>query len=130
MAFSKANKFEPSIYHFSLMCKALAHPARVKIINNIVDNQLANYKQLIKGIPLDKSTISQHIKILRDMNIVIIENNHPKLKYKLNLDITNTTLGLIQLARGAEEKFTKEFDEEIPLIERRIGVEDLSNLDI
>ena len=126
MAFSKGNQFPPELYHFSLMCKALAHPARVKLINNIVDHESATFAQVIEGIPLDKSTISQHIRILRDMHVIIADLSQPKLKYRLNLDLTNTTLGLIQLAKGAETKFTKEFVDEISMIERRSSVEEES----
>ena len=122
MALSKAFKFKPELYHFSLICKALSHPARVQIIRNISETNGTYYKFMIKGIPLSQSAIAQHIKILREMNLLLVETRHPNTYYKINNRLSNTGFDLIKLALNADVKPSEQFHDEIKFIERRQGV--------
>jgi|GEM_PF-2901702 len=37
MSFSKAHRFKPHLYYFSLLCLALSHPVRIAILKKILD---------------------------------------------------------------------------------------------
>lgn len=122
MAFSKAYKFKPEEYHFSLMCKALAHPARLKLISNIAKHEIADFKQASHEIPLTIPTIFQHLKVLREMHVIICTDAPPKVLYEINFDLPNTTIGLIQLAMTHDLKYDVTFEEEIRKINRQPGL--------
>ncbi len=86
MAFSKAHRFPPNTYAFSLLCKALAHPARIQIINRILDNdnRMTQVADLAWGLPISSAALTQHLKILRDMHILDCEEQPPFVFYQLN----------------------------------------------
>ena len=119
MALHKGYKFDKGVYHFSLMCKALSHPARVMILKNISTQGLDTYKNITRNIPLHPSTITQHIKILREMNIIDSLQKNGKFYYKLNYTLESTILGLIGLSMGADINSDPKLDKEISTIERR-----------
>ncbi len=54
--------------------KALAHPARLMIVCELLNNKLPNKKECVSDIEgnlnLKQSNISQHLNILRFLNIV------------------------------------------------------------
>ena len=122
MPLSKAYTFAPDEYHFSIMCKALAHPARLKLLRNIAFSIEATFLQAAHGIPLSRPSILQHLRYLREMNVVLCEDKWPKTIYKINYDIPNTSIGLIQLAMRYDRKQNPEFVREIETVERRPGV--------
>ena len=123
MSLSKAFKFSPSEQHFSIICKALSHPARLVIMKNILNNdQIASFRQLKKDIPLDASTIAQHLKILRDMKIIEIIQKRSQALYRLNFTVENTIVGIIALTRMSQIEENKSYVKEISAIDRRNGV--------
>jgi DNA-binding transcriptional ArsR family regulator len=54
---------------FSEMLKALAHPARLKIVSGLVRDE-CNVGQIQKTLGLPQSTISQHLRILKNAGII------------------------------------------------------------
>lgn len=66
--------------------KALGHPVRVQIIK-LLNSQACCYTgDLTDSIPLAQSTISQHLKVLKDAGLIQGEIMPPKVKYCLNQD--------------------------------------------
>ena len=58
--------------------KALGHPARIAIIENLLNGKDLNCKELGKYIQLAQSTISAHIKVLFDsgvLGVCVMGNN-------------------------------------------------------
>lgn len=70
MAMSKKDLFEKQEAELSMFCKALGHPARVKIVKLLLikNNQTCN--ELVQNIPLSQSTVSQHLGELRQAKII------------------------------------------------------------
>jgi len=61
--------------------KALGHPTRL-IILKLLSNQSCCYTgDLVEVLPLAQSTISQHLKELKDAGLIDGEVNPPKVKY-------------------------------------------------
>jgi DNA-binding transcriptional ArsR family regulator len=55
---------------FSLICKALGHPARVKIVQHLLETDSCICGQIVEILPFAQSTVSQHLKILRQSGLV------------------------------------------------------------
>lgn len=64
--------------------KAMGHPVRIQILK-ILNTQACCYTgDLADSIPLAQSTISQHLKMLKDAGLIQGEIMPPKVKYCLN----------------------------------------------
>lgn len=68
----------------SKFAKALAHPTRIKILNHLERQCCCYTGDLLEVIPLAQSTISQHLKELKDSGLIQGEVNAPKIKYCIN----------------------------------------------
>jgi predicted transcriptional regulator len=64
--------------------KALGHPTRIKILNYLENQSCCFTGDLLEVIPLAQSTISQHLKELKDAGLIQGEVNPPKIKYCIN----------------------------------------------
>ncbi|MFO0808998.1 MAG: metalloregulator ArsR/SmtB family transcription factor [Gemmataceae bacterium] len=62
---------------------ALAHPARVRILR-ILQNEACVCGELVGQLPLAQSTVSQHLKILKEAGLVQGEVEGPKVCYCVN----------------------------------------------
>lgn len=71
-------KFE----QMSEMLKAIAHPARLKIIAGLLKNE-CNVSQIQLALRLPQSTISQHLKVLRNVGIIKGRREGTKVCYKV-----------------------------------------------
>jgi ArsR family transcriptional regulator len=64
--------------------KAMGHPVRIQILR-LLNSQACCYTgDLTEQIPLAQSTISQHLKALKDAGLIQGEIQPPKVKYCLN----------------------------------------------
>lgn len=83
MVQSKEHEFKPSYNDIAKLGKVLAHPARVMILHILAkENRCVN--DLVDRIPLSQSTISQHLKILKDSGLIDFETSLNKNSYCLN----------------------------------------------
>ena len=66
---------------FASMCKALGHPARVMIVSYLkrIDRCLCG--DIVELLPLAQSTVSQHLKCLKDAKLIKGEVEGPKTCY-------------------------------------------------
>jgi len=65
MARSKAFMFEEDEQLGSRLCTAMSHPAKVRMMRRLKNNSVISYTELIAGIPLAESTISQHLNTIK-----------------------------------------------------------------
>ncbi len=61
--------------------KALGHPTRIKILNYLEDQTCCYTGDLLEMLPLAQSTISQHLKELKNAGLIQGEVFPPKVKY-------------------------------------------------
>lgn len=64
--------------------KALAHPVRVYVIEVLSRQSCCYSGDLSEVLPIAKSTLSQHLKELKDAGLIQGEIEPPKIKYCLN----------------------------------------------
>ncbi|MCG9595892.1 winged helix-turn-helix domain-containing protein [Vibrio sp. Isolate25] len=72
---------------FALQAKALSHPARVRILKILVtlDNLGGCLNcDLVSQLELAQSTVSEHLRILKQAEFIIAEPNPPKVCYRIN----------------------------------------------
>ncbi|MES2792750.1 MAG: metalloregulator ArsR/SmtB family transcription factor [Planctomycetota bacterium] len=63
---------------------AVAHPARVRIVRLLVSRQACVCGEIVDSLPLAQSTVSQHLKILKESGLIQGEVNGPKVCYCIN----------------------------------------------
>jgi ArsR family transcriptional regulator len=54
----------------SALCKALGHPARVRIVEVLLEVDTCVCGDIAARLPLAQSTVSQHLKVLKEAGIV------------------------------------------------------------
>ena len=84
--------------------KALAHPARLAIVRALqrVDGGGCCCGDIVKGLPLAQSTVSQHLKILRQAGLVHGEIEGPRSCYCLDeVALASVTESMAALAAPA-----------------------------
>ncbi len=65
---------------------AVAHPARVRILRILLARTACVCGELVEAMPLAQSTVSQHLKILKEAGLVQGEIDGPKVCYCVNAD--------------------------------------------
>lgn len=61
--------------------KALGHPARVQILRVLLAADSCLCGDIVDQVPLAQSTVSQHLKVLRDAGLVTGEIDGPRVCY-------------------------------------------------
>ncbi|MBL7962905.1 MAG: winged helix-turn-helix transcriptional regulator [Flavobacteriales bacterium] len=64
--------------------KALGHPVRIRILKLLSDRACCYNGDLTEEIPMAQSTISQHLKALKDAGLIQGEILPPRVKYCIN----------------------------------------------
>lgn len=63
------------------LAKAVGHPARVRILRLLARYQGCICSELVEGLDLAQSTVSQHLKVLKDAGLVQGEISGPRICY-------------------------------------------------
>lgn len=66
------------------LAKALGHPARVTILRMLIDRDSCVCGEIVGELPLAQSTVSQHLKIMKESGLVQGEIDGPKVCYCVN----------------------------------------------
>ena len=70
MGVSKTNLFTDEQNEIASIAKALAHPARVAILQHLLQTKGCINSDLVNELGLAQSTISQHLKELKALGII------------------------------------------------------------
>ncbi len=65
------------------LARAIGHPARVKILRMLAATKGCVCGDLVSAMPLAQSTVSQHLKILKDAGLIRGEIDGPRVCYCL-----------------------------------------------
>jgi ArsR family transcriptional regulator len=63
------------------LARALGHPARVKILRFLLEREECVVGQIVGELPLAQSTVSQHLKVLREAGLIHGEVDGPRICY-------------------------------------------------
>lgn len=78
---SKVTKYSEETKDLARIAKALGHPVRLVILKHLSNQSCCYTGDLVDVLPLAQSTISQHLKELKDAGLIKGEVNPPKIKY-------------------------------------------------
>lgn len=84
MGATKRTNYSDQQLQLADLFKALGHPARIAIVENLLSEKLLKCKEIQKRIPLAQSTVSQHIKELYTVGIIGYELQNNCAYYKVN----------------------------------------------
>jgi len=65
----------------ALLAKALGHPARVQIVRLLVRREACICGDIVDELPLAQSTVSQHLKVLKEAGLIRGEIDGPRVGY-------------------------------------------------
>jgi ArsR family transcriptional regulator len=76
----------PHKLRLAQMLKALGNPVRFKIVETLAERQMCITAQIVELLPLAQSTVSQHLKVLREAGLIRGEIDGPATCYCLDAE--------------------------------------------
>lgn len=77
-------KFSEKQELVAMYSNALANPVRVAILELLSKQNCCFHGDMAEELPIAKSTISQHLKVLKEAGLIQGEIKPPKTKYCIN----------------------------------------------
>jgi len=78
------NEYSEDEIKLARFAKALGHPARVQIMKLLASQASCFCGNIVDYIPLSQSTVSQHLKELKDAGLIYSHTEPPKVFYCVN----------------------------------------------
>lgn len=75
---------ELDVDHVAGRLRALAHPARLAVLRTLAGQEGCLCGEIVRGMPLAQSTVSQHIKILAEAGLVRATPSGTRICYCLD----------------------------------------------
>lgn len=73
-----------NVEEIAMLCKALAHPARVQLLVYLASYGACYFGSLADVLPLAPSTISQHVTILKQAGLILGSSDEQRVCYCVN----------------------------------------------
>jgi DNA-binding transcriptional ArsR family regulator len=86
MGLSKTEEFTVRDNKIARYAKALSHPARVAIIKFLVGKNACQCGDIVEELPLSQSTVSQHLRELKDAGLIRGEIEGTRVCYCIDAD--------------------------------------------
>ncbi len=77
-------EYDEPTKRLAAFAKALAHPTRIQILRYLENQSCCFTGDLVDVLPLAQSTVSQHLKELKNAGLIQGELKPPKIKYCIN----------------------------------------------
>ena len=101
MTYAKTAAFTANQQQLARVAKALAHPARVAIIQLLASKQTCISGDIAAELPLSRTTVSQHLQELKALDLICGEIDGLTVCYCLNT----------KLLQQVQQQFTAFFSE-------------------
>src|SRR5699024_12878161 len=95
MAITKAHLFDKKQKRTAELAKALAHPARIAILELLAERATCICGDITEELPLSQSTISQDLKVVKNAGIVKGEIDGARVCYWLDDKIVKEVEGMM-----------------------------------
>jgi predicted transcriptional regulator len=89
-------EYEENTETLAKFAKALSHPTRIAILKHLENQSCCFTGDLVDVFPLAQSTISQHLKELKNAGLIQGELTPPKIKYCINQENWKIAKALFQ----------------------------------
>lgn len=80
---NKSEKFDEQLQELALFAKAISHPARLAILKYLAETKTCISGDISDNIPLGRTTVSQHLKELKNIGLIHGEIDGLKINYCL-----------------------------------------------
>ncbi|MGQ8336801.1 ArsR/SmtB family transcription factor [Sunxiuqinia sp. A32] len=84
MTQAKVNLFDDDLQVASSFFKALAHPARLAILKYLAEAKVCISSDISNELPLGRTTVNQHLKELKNIELIKGTIEGVKMNYCLN----------------------------------------------
>jgi DNA-binding transcriptional ArsR family regulator len=84
MGVTQSQKFNTKENKLANYAKALAHPARIAILQFLINQKTCFCGDIVEHLPLSQSTVSQHLKELKDAGLIKGEIDGVRTCYCIN----------------------------------------------
>ena len=84
MAYAKTDMFDPKLNSTAVLFKALAHPARLAILQYLAETKICITGDISDELPLSRTTVNQHLKELKNAGLIHGHVDGVKVNYCLN----------------------------------------------
>jgi len=74
---------------------ALAHPARIEILQHLAGVEACCCKDVVSRLDLAQSTVSQHLKVLVDAGLVRLTPGRPRSRYEVDREALAALAGAV-----------------------------------
>lgn len=81
MGLTKTEEFTKSQNELAALTKALGHPARIAILQFLVEKKACVCGDIVDELPLSQSTVSQHLKELKKAGLIKGDIEGPSVCY-------------------------------------------------
>lgn len=81
MGLTKTEGFTRNQLEIAALAKALAHPARVAILQFLARQKACMCGDIVDSLPLSQSTVSQHLKELKNAGLIRGDVEGPSICY-------------------------------------------------
>lgn len=81
MALARKDDFSRKEADLADFAKALAHPARIAILTTLAKKRVCICGDLVTHLPLAQSTVSQHLKALKEIGLIKGTIDGPRSRY-------------------------------------------------
>ena len=85
--FNPHKEFRGTTKELARYAKALAHPARIKIMRFLSHSEFCYTGDFVEVLPMAQSTVSQHLKELKDAGLIIAQEQPPRVSYCINKEV-------------------------------------------
>jgi DNA-binding transcriptional ArsR family regulator len=92
---NKSEHFDDNLQELARFAKAIAHPARLAILQYLAGTRTCISGDISDSLPLSRSTVSQHLKELRDMGLIQGTIEGLKINYCLSQPVIRTYLEML-----------------------------------
>lgn len=80
---TKSDEFSSELQELARFAKVISHPARLAILQFLAETKSCISGDISDELPLSRTTVSQHLKELRDMGLIHGEIDGLKINYCL-----------------------------------------------
>jgi DNA-binding transcriptional ArsR family regulator len=84
MAFNKKEEFTQKEQELAAFAKAMSHPARIAILKLLAQQNECICGDIVDELPLAQSTVSQHLKELKNAGLIDGSVDGPRSCYCIN----------------------------------------------
>lgn len=81
MGLTKTEEFTKTQNELALLTKALGHPARIAILQFLIKSKSCVCGDIVDELPLSQSTVSQHLKELKNAGLIKGDIDGPSVCY-------------------------------------------------